>query len=306
MKSKFKLIMISAMYENGGNTLQRHLDGHPNLYSYPFESQLGTKKTSDYLDSFVPHKYRWPQFQIGESSDEIYEDIWDEEVKIRVKAPHMSKFKNINIELSDKQRKQIFMQILNSKKITRSEIVEAFFIATNLSWKNYKKSGKEKFYVGYNPVQILDAEKIIEDFSDVKIIHIVRNPFSAYAETKHRPAPLSLQRYINTWNMVQLTAINLQAVYPQNIFIVKFEDLIKNKKEFFTNLCKDLKIEFKEELLYPSWNGEKLENVYPWGTIEYSTQDYNLARMKELSANEYKKIKLLTKFINEYFGYQKY
>ena len=36
-QSNFGLFMISAMYENGGNTTHRFLDGHPELYVYPFE-----------------------------------------------------------------------------------------------------------------------------------------------------------------------------------------------------------------------------------------------------------------------------
>ena len=40
--TRHPLVMISAMYENGGNTTHRYLDGHPELLVYPFESQLGT------------------------------------------------------------------------------------------------------------------------------------------------------------------------------------------------------------------------------------------------------------------------
>lgn len=233
MNSQFKFFMISAMYENGGNTLQRHLDGHPELYVYPFESQVGTKNICDYLSSFVPHKYRWSQFQLGESPEQMYEDIWDEEVKIRTKAPHMSKFKEVDIKLDDKERKKIFIKLLG-KDISRAKAVEAFYRSTFMAWKNYNKSGKEHIYLGYNPVQILDGEKIIADFPKAKIIHIVRNPYSAYAETKHRPAPLSLQRYIHTWNVTQLYAINYAKLFPNNVIIVRFEDLISNQKKFFT------------------------------------------------------------------------
>src|SRR5687768_14209748 len=60
MSDDFTLIMISAMYENGGNTTHRLLDGHPQLYTYPFESQLGTALVRDYLKSMFPQKYRWP------------------------------------------------------------------------------------------------------------------------------------------------------------------------------------------------------------------------------------------------------
>jgi hypothetical protein len=49
MEQEFRLLMISAMYENGGNTTQRLLDGHPELFSYPFESQPGTRYVQDHL-----------------------------------------------------------------------------------------------------------------------------------------------------------------------------------------------------------------------------------------------------------------
>ncbi len=297
--------MISAMYENGGNTLQRHLDGHSKLFVYPFESQVGTKNTWDYLSSFVPHKYRWPQFQLEESPEQMYEDIWDEEVKFRIKAPQMSKFKDIEIILDDKERKKIFVKLLG-KHITRSRAVEAFYESTFLAWKNYRKSGKEDTYVGYNPVQILDAEKIIEDFPKAKIIHIVRNPYSGYADTKHRPAPLSLSRYINTWNVVQLAAITFAKKFPNNVTIVKFEDLIENKRKFFMSLCKNLGIRFEESLLFPSWNKEKLENQYPWGTIQYPTVAYNLEKIQELSKKEHDEISLLTAHFNDYFNYKRF
>ena len=62
--AKFRLLMLSAMYENGGNTTHRLLDGHPELAVYPFESQVGTTFVHDYLTSLYPIKYRWPEFRL--------------------------------------------------------------------------------------------------------------------------------------------------------------------------------------------------------------------------------------------------
>ena len=55
--------MIGAMYENGGNTTHRFLDGHPQMFVYPFESQPGTRYVNDMLTSMFPVKYRWPVFR---------------------------------------------------------------------------------------------------------------------------------------------------------------------------------------------------------------------------------------------------
>ena len=49
MGSDFKLLMVAAMYENGGNTTHRFLDGHPQMFVYPFESQVGTKYVLDHM-----------------------------------------------------------------------------------------------------------------------------------------------------------------------------------------------------------------------------------------------------------------
>ena len=67
-----KIIMLSAMYENGGNTTHRMLDGHPNLFVYPFESQVGTGAGNDFLTSYVPIRYRWPEFPSDVSPAQAY------------------------------------------------------------------------------------------------------------------------------------------------------------------------------------------------------------------------------------------
>ena len=47
--SNFNFVMISAGFEHGGNVTHRHLDGHPQLLVYPFESQLGNRDFKDFL-----------------------------------------------------------------------------------------------------------------------------------------------------------------------------------------------------------------------------------------------------------------
>ena len=83
----FKLLMIGAMYENGGNTTHRFLDGHPQMFVYPFESQPGTRLINDNLSAMFPVKYRWPLFALDATPEEDYFAIIDEEGKIRARTP---------------------------------------------------------------------------------------------------------------------------------------------------------------------------------------------------------------------------
>jgi hypothetical protein len=295
-KSDYKFIMLSAMYENGGNTTHRLLDGHPELFVYPFESQPGSKYVNDYLSSMYPLKYRWPIFPSSSTAEEMYEQIIDEEGKVRAKTPYVSKFRTADIQMSDKDRKTDFLKCLKGKELTRANVMEAFFRATFTAWKNYKETGKEKAWVGYSPIIGVDGDKIIEDYKgNGHVLHVVRNPFSAYADTKKRAVPLSIAHYMTGWVTCQYFSLIFAEKYPDHYHIVRFEDIVKDKVGVLSSVLKKVGIGSSKTLEYPSWHGEELKEVYPWGTVRIPTPEANLKTAKELSAAEIKEIYLRTK-----------
>ena len=86
MDSDFRLLMLGAMYENGGNTTHRFLDGHPQMFVYPFESQVGTRMVNDALSSVFPTKYRWPAFALDATAKQDYAAIIDEIYRVKPAA----------------------------------------------------------------------------------------------------------------------------------------------------------------------------------------------------------------------------
>ncbi|CCW35478.1 sulfotransferase family protein [Chthonomonas calidirosea] len=303
MSKPARLIMLSAMYENGGNTTHRMLDGHPELFVYPFESQVGTSLVADYFTSFVPFRYRWPEFPLQGHPAEDYELFYDEEMKVRLRTPSRSKFAHADLQLDEKERKQRFIEIAQQKPRTRGNLVMAFFEATFDTWRNVQRTGQEKYYVGYNPVQAIDTEKILSDLPDAHLVHIVRNPYSGYADTKKRPFPLSLSRYVWTWNILQHMALTFAERYPQRFHLLRFEDIIADPKKTLGNLCAHLGIAWSDTLLYPSWNGQRLQEVYPWGTVRIPTPEANIATLRELSHEERTEIRSLASVMLKHLGY---
>jgi len=300
----FKLIMISAMYENGGNTTHRLLDGHPELYVYPFESQVGTNLVADYLSSYVPFKYRWPEFSLSGTPEQDYELIFDEEMKVLLRTPERSKFKNCGLKLNEKDRAARFVEIVKAKGRSRATLVEAFYRSTFDTWTNFNKKGQEHVYVGYNPVQGFDTEKIFADFPDAHVIQVVRNPYSGYSDTKKRPYPLSLARYTWTWNLSQHHALTYAEKYPANFHIVRFEDIVADRKGTMGRLCQKLGIGWSDSCLQPTWNGNALKEVYPWGTIRIPTPEANVATMNELSEAEKAEVTRLSIVMQRVLGYE--
>jgi hypothetical protein len=302
----YKFIMIGAMYENGGNTTQRHMDGHPGMYVYPFESQPGSKYVNDYLSSMYPLKYRWPTFPSNFDAFQMYKAIIDEEGKVRARTPFVSKFRDWPMDMNDDERCKIFVKLLKGKELSRANVMEAFFRATFEAWKDFNHSGKEKVYVGYSPIIGVDGDQIIEDYGKKNgfVIHVVRNPWSAYADTKKRAVPLSLTHYMMGWVICQHTAMMFAEKYPENYFIIRYEDLLKSKKKAFGPVLKAVGLEFDDAMNYPSWNAEKMEQVYPWGTIRTPTEEVNIATANELSKEEKNEIYLRTKIVLPHLGYE--
>src|SRR5579859_5861287 len=128
--SDCRLLMLGAMYENGGNTTHRFLDGHPQMYVYPFESQIGTRMVIDHLSSMYPVKYRWPVFALDATAYQDYKAIIDEEGKVRARTPNVSKFRHMPMDFSDEDRCAIYQNYIQTTGRSRGDNVAAFFRAT--------------------------------------------------------------------------------------------------------------------------------------------------------------------------------
>jgi hypothetical protein len=303
MSHEFRLLMVSAMYENGGNTTQRLLDGHPDLISYPYESQLGTRYVQDHLSSLYPAKYRWPVFPLQDTVSDDYESIIDEECKVRIKTPQSSKFRERPIRLDDRERKHAFVELMSGRERTRGNLVSAFLQSTARAWTDRRRSEREAIYVGYSPIVGVDADKILDDLPLAHVLNVVRNPCSAYADTKKRPVPLCIAHYMTGWSVHQLAALSFSARFPDRVHVLRYEDLVADPVGILSGVLAKLGVATSETLARPSWNGQPLEEVYPWGTIRSPTVEANRAAADELDAAEKAEIRVRAHPLLRSFGY---
>jgi len=304
--SDFRLLMIGAMYENGGNTTHRLLDGHPALHVYPFESQVGTRHVSDGLSSMFPLKYRWPEFLLDASPYQDYKAIIDEEGKVRSRTPHVSKFRHEPFDMNDDERCDIYCRIIGEIGRSRAHNMEAFFRATHEAWKDENSSGQEEVYVGYSPIITVDTARILEDLPRAHVLHVVRNPWSAYADTKKRQVPLDLAGYIMRWNLNQHYALLERERFPDRVHIVRTEEVMADPVGTLGAVLERIGLSSNQSLAKPSWNGKVLEEVYPWGTIRKATPEANLETAHELSEEEREEVGQRAWQYLAVFGYERF
>jgi hypothetical protein len=306
MSQDFRFLMLGAMYENGGNTTHRFLDGHPQMYVYPFESQVGTRMVDDHLASMFPVKYRWPVFALDATPEQDYRAIIDEECKVRARTPDVSKFRHMPFEFSDDERCAIYTRYVEETGRSRGNNMAAFFRATFDAWKDYKRTGEQAVYVGYSPIIGVDADKILGDLPRAHVLHVVRNPWSAYADTKKRPVPLPLAVYLLGWTLNQYSALLFREKYPDRMHIVRAEDVMADPRQTLGAVCEKLGLEAADTLRTPTWNGEPLQQVYPWGTIRTPTPAANRATAEELSPAERDEVRARAWQYLESFDYKSF
>ena len=304
MNQEFRLLMLSAMYENGGNTTHRFLDGHPQLFVYPFESQLGTPLVRDHLSSTFPLKYRWPVFALDANPAEDYRSFIDEECRVRARTPDVSKFRHRPFEFSDDERGRCYERYVGESGRSRGNNVAAFFRATFDAWKDYRRTGREEVYVGYSPIVVVDTEKILTDLPTAHVLHVVRNPWSAYADTKKRPVPQSLASYMLGWTVNQYHALLYRDRFADRVHVVRAEDVMADPRRTLGAVCTRLGLEPAESLVTPSWNGVALEEIYPWGTIRKPTLESNRVTAESLSERESAEVRARAWQYLEVFDYQ--
>jgi hypothetical protein len=292
MAEDFQLLILGAMYENGGNATHRFLDGHPEMFVCPFESQLGTRSVNDALTSMFPVKYRWPVFLFDATPFQDYTSIIDEECKVRALTPHVSKFRHTPFDFSDDARNERYEELIGrSGRSTANNV--AVFRATFDVWKNFRRSGRERVHVGYSPIITVDAELILASMPNAHVLHVVRNPFSAYADNKKRPVPMSVRDYMQAWCMNQYHALLSSRRHPSQVHIVRSEDVMAGPRRTLGPICEKLGLSDSASLASPSWNGNPLEEIYPWGTIRCATPEANRATAAELSPGDAEQIRLM-------------
>lgn len=300
----FRLLMISAMYENGGNVTHRFLDGHPDMFVYPFESQLGTSLVNDLLTSMFPVKYRWPVFSLSATLEEDFQAIIDEECRVRIRTPHVSKFRHAAFEVSDTDRAERYVELVRATGRSTGQNVAAFFRATSDAWKNKRSPADPGVFVGYSPIIGVDTNRILNDLPHAHVLHIVRNPWAGYADTKKRPKPMSLGNYMTAWATVQYHALVSRERSSSRVHILRTEDVMANPLEALGALCRKLGLAAASSLSTMSWNGEALPEAYPWGTIRRATPEANVATARELTAAERDEVTLRAAHYLDAFDYQ--
>ncbi len=270
MSDPFRLVLISAWNDSGGGFLHRLFDGHPECFVYPFELQLGTALLHDGFESWFRPKYRWPILpeDLGAASPEqLFELFLDDEVKGCLRGRAASKFREFDLELSMEAWRTQFAARLGAAPRTPERVVAAYVGGLFAAWRNRRGSGRERIYLGHCPTIVLDADRLLVDCPEARLIHVVRRPTSGFVDMRRRVPDVEVASYCRKWSLINMLGFYFAEKYPARMTTVRFDRLIEERAAELGRLCAWLGLGYDAVLEVPTWNGEPLARLWPFGGV---------------------------------------
>lgn len=286
----FNLIMISSEMEHTGTITTRRFDGHPQCLAFPFEYQTGTKYSRNVMIPQIhPVRYGYAAFPEGTSYERAYDLMWNEELKCRLRTPERSKFRDVDIDMNEADLKREYLGYcsnLHDTNTFRGVVFESLLRASMDVWRNHVKPSDPRWHIAYNPGQVADTDALLSDFPSAHVIHVIRNPFSAYADYLTRPYPQQiLEEYCLAYNVAHMLAANYTVKYP-NFHVVRAEDLMADAKGTLGPILSKIGMQWDDALLKPSFNGKDLsDHLPPFGAVRQPTTEYNDSQAASLSSD---------------------
>jgi len=161
----------------------------------------------------------------------------------------------------EREKKENFLQrVLDSDRSERALFAVVMQVFADLRGKPIMG---EK-----TPVHLRYVSTLMEWFPDEKFIHMLRDPRGIFVSDfrRRRELPITppfkqLKRFdflFKLFIMLQTTVIWFEGVlrynkhkklYPNNYYLLKFEDLVSNPENFIRRTCDFLEVEFQDKML---------------------------------------------------------
>jgi hypothetical protein len=206
---------------------------------------------------------------------------WDE-ATIRSFVDHVfyySKFNIRRVENLKLDKEYIISELLKYKD---AGSVQLFLKSINYyAFSVFNK--KETLWIGdKNPVYSMSANRFRKIFPDAKFICIIRDYRDNYISIKKLAekevaveAPvLSLQ--VDRWRIFTRLFLDLKRRYPDQYYILRYEDLVTEQEATFRSLCNFLGIAYDPSVF--DFHKKKEETVHAYGDFIYEKFHENLLK----------------------------
>ena len=251
------LLLISQAQRSGGTLLLRLLDGHPQCHVAPFQLRG--------IDEAAKRSPNEPE--------QAWQALYDPKLAERFHRGHRQLKHDVlrheevfPFELQPALQRAIYDACTGriGDPTTARDFVTCYFTSYFNAWLDYHnlRTGSKRWVVGFEPgvARSMRRRRALQSlYPDGKIVTIVRDPWSWFASARRWEGRWSdRERALDHWCEVGKGTFKLRKRYKADLRILSFEDLLANTEETLRRLAGWLGIEFRPELLEPTFNGSAI------------------------------------------------
>jgi hypothetical protein len=280
------LFLISQVQRSGGTLLLRLLDGHPECHVAPFQLRG--------VDNVAKRRPADPE--------EAWEALYDPKLAERYERGHRQRKHDVlhdedvfPFELEPELQREVYDACAGRDGQTDTRhFLNCYFTSYFNAWLDYGnlRTGPKRWVVGFEPGIARNRarrEAVRELYPDGKVVAIVRDPWSWYASARRWEGRWSdRERALNHWCHMAGGTLKWKRHTPgAAVRLVAFEDLLMRTEEIVQKLAAWLGIEFRPQLLVPTFNGQPIRANTSFADVatEISTRPLERAR-KELDEDD--------------------
>ena len=286
-KKNLPVLISSQLQRSGGSLISQLFDNHPEILAHPWEIMVYKEGVDN-----IPNKILKTEKEFTRLMRDGYR-----------KGKFAKKKHRFHFLTSE------FTQILSREQYDK-HFFDNYFDNFFKYWTNFKNdNGEKKIITGFSPFFCKgNLIKQLNFHKRLNIIHIYRDPYSWWYSAKNFK---DIYKDINSikkyWISSQLEVLAAKSKFRNRVLIIKFDDLINNRIKIMKYVCKKFFIKFDKKLMYPTFNGELIENdssfkkqkTDKYGIIKDVTRRYkndlNKKQILNIKKNTFKICKKLEK-----------
>lgn len=274
-KKNLPLLISSQLQRSGGSLISQLFDNHPEILAHPWEIMVYKEGTDRIHDKIL-------------KTEKEFTRLMRDGYRKGKFAKKKHRFHFLTLE---------FTQLLLKRKDSKS-FFDSYFDNFFKYWTNFKNDNEgKKIITGFSPFFCKgNLVKQLNSHKRLNIIHIYRDPYSWwYSAKNYKNIYKDINSIKNFWMKSQKEVLEAKFKFKDKVLIIRFNDLIKKRHKLMKYLCKKFSINYDKQLMFPTFNGEMIENdssfkkqrIDKYGIVKATTNRYK----KGLSKSDFTKIR---------------
>jgi N-acylneuraminate cytidylyltransferase len=278
------LVLISQIQRSGGTLLLRLLDGHPECHVAPFQlrgiDEAAKRGVADRA--------------------EAWEVLYDPKLAERTLG-HRQQKRDVLLDeyvhsfglSTDIQRVIYDTCVGRTSEAATRHLIACYLTSYFNAWLDYRNldSGPKRWVVGFEPGIALSLRRraaVRELYPDGRVMSVIRDPWSWFASARRwEPRWQDREHALDEWCRVANGTLKWRKIAGARfVRLILFDELLSRTEETMRRLAAWLEIEFRPELLQPTFNGVPIGANTSFADVDTEISTRPLERAREHLAED--------------------